>query len=67
MTLHAVVSSAVPDPVTSATQLANNTGPQLLNSIIAILPVLVPFFVVSWAIGFVWHKFFGKKKATPSV
>lgn len=65
--LHAVVSSAVPDPVTAATDLANNIGPSLLNTIIAILPVLVPFLIVSWAIGFVWKKFFGKRKATPSV
>jgi hypothetical protein len=44
------------DPVTIATDLANNTGGAVLTAITSVLPVLVPVLIGFWVVGFVWSK-----------
>lgn len=45
-----------PDPGTVAGDLVNTAGSSMLSAIVDVLPVVVPFLVALWAIGFVWKK-----------
>lgn len=49
-------ATTAPDPGAIAGSLANGAGTQMINAIVDVLPVLVPFLVALWAIGFVWKK-----------
>lgn len=52
----ALATPTPPDPGTVAGDLANTAGTQMLDAVIDVLPVLVPFLVALWALGFVWKK-----------
>jgi hypothetical protein len=49
-------ASTMPDPATIAGDLVNNAGGQYLNGVVDILPLLIPFLLGLWALGFIWLK-----------
>lgn len=49
-------ATAPPDPGTVAGDLVNSAGTSMLNAVVDVLPIVVPFLVALWAIGFVWKK-----------
>lgn len=61
---NAFAAGTTPDPATLAGTLADSAGGSMLDAVVAVLPVLVPFLTALWAIGFVWKKIgLGKAKA----
>jgi uncharacterized membrane protein len=57
------MASPAPDPTTVATTLANNVGGQLVNTVVGVLPVIVPALLSLWALAFVMRKFGLGRKA----
>lgn len=51
------------DPTAVATTLASNVGGQLVDTVVGVLPVIVPVLLALWALSFVMHKFGLGKKA----
>lgn len=45
-----------PDPTALASGLADTGGNALLDALTGVLPVVIPFMVALWAVGFVWKK-----------
>lgn len=58
-----MAASAPPDPTGVATTLANNVGSQLVNTVVGVLPVIVPALLSLWALAFVMRKFGLGRKA----
>lgn len=55
-------SATMPDPATIAGNLVDNAGGQYLNGVVDILPLLIPFLLGLWALGFIWTKVKPKRK-----
>ncbi len=45
-----------PDPAAVAGALANSAGGQLIDTIVGVIPVLIPVMLTLWAIGLVLRK-----------
>ncbi len=52
-----------PDPTAVATTLADNVGGELVNTVVGVLPVIVPALLSLWALAFVMRKFGLGRKA----
>lgn len=59
--LAGVASAVPPDPAAIASGLADTAGNSFLDAIVDVLPVVIPFMVALWALGFVWNKVKPKK------
>lgn len=57
------ISTVAPDPTAVATTLAGNVGGQLVDTVVGVLPVIVPALLSLWALAFVMRKFGLGRKA----
>lgn len=57
------VIATAPDPTAVASTLATNVGGQLVDTVVGVLPVIVPALLSLWALAFVMRKFGLGKKA----
>jgi uncharacterized membrane protein len=57
------ILATTPDPTAVATTLATNVGGQLVDTVVGVLPVIVPALLSLWALAFVMRKFGLGRKA----